>query len=153
MFVMFFFSSRRRHTRCALVTGVQTCALPICGVHRFMTAPVASVVVLDLDDTLYLERDYVRSGFKAVEQWLALERAAAGFSDTCWRLFEGGHRGDIFDQGLLELGLDSHAELVAQLVTVYREHHPDIALQPDARRFLEASRPGQAIAQIGRDHV
>src|SRR3546814_1414309 len=26
---MFFFSSRRRHTRCALVTGVQTCALPI----------------------------------------------------------------------------------------------------------------------------
>src|SRR3546814_10275857 len=28
-FVFFFFSSRRRHTRCALVTGVQTCALPI----------------------------------------------------------------------------------------------------------------------------
>src|SRR3546814_7490077 len=27
---IFFFSSRRRHTRCALVTGVQTCALPIC---------------------------------------------------------------------------------------------------------------------------
>src|SRR3546814_2359300 len=30
MCVCFFFSSRRRHTRCALVTGVQTCALPIC---------------------------------------------------------------------------------------------------------------------------
>src|SRR3546814_7816264 len=28
-FFIFFFSSRRRHTRCALVTGVQTCALPI----------------------------------------------------------------------------------------------------------------------------
>src|SRR3546814_5121208 len=28
--VCFFVSSRRRHTRCALVTGVQTCALPIC---------------------------------------------------------------------------------------------------------------------------
>src|SRR3546814_10626927 len=27
--VIFFFSSRRRHTSCALVTGVQTCALPI----------------------------------------------------------------------------------------------------------------------------
>src|SRR3546814_10477253 len=27
--IVFFFSSRRRHTRCALVTGVQTCALPI----------------------------------------------------------------------------------------------------------------------------
>src|SRR3546814_2800519 len=33
MFILrlyFFFASRRRHTRCALVTGVQTCALPIC---------------------------------------------------------------------------------------------------------------------------
>src|SRR3546814_2948850 len=29
VFLWFFFSSRRRHTRCALVTGVQTCALPI----------------------------------------------------------------------------------------------------------------------------
>src|SRR3546814_20755625 len=29
LFICFFFSSRRRHTRCALVTGVQTCALPI----------------------------------------------------------------------------------------------------------------------------
>src|SRR3546814_2353297 len=29
MCFVFFFSSRRRHTRCALVTGVQTCALPI----------------------------------------------------------------------------------------------------------------------------
>src|SRR3546814_1392969 len=29
LFLFFFFSSRRRHTRCALVTGVQTCALPI----------------------------------------------------------------------------------------------------------------------------
>src|SRR3546814_7887261 len=29
LFCFFFFSSRRRHTRCALVTGVQTCALPI----------------------------------------------------------------------------------------------------------------------------
>src|SRR3546814_12941810 len=29
MHVLFFFSIRRRHTRCALVTGVQTCALPI----------------------------------------------------------------------------------------------------------------------------
>src|SRR3546814_8128196 len=30
----FFFSSRRRHTRCALVTGVQTCALPIWAEHH-----------------------------------------------------------------------------------------------------------------------
>src|SRR3546814_7239564 len=29
LLILFFFASRRRHTRCALVTGVQTCALPI----------------------------------------------------------------------------------------------------------------------------
>src|SRR3546814_5031044 len=33
MLFLFFFSSRRRHTRCALVTGVQTCALPISAVE------------------------------------------------------------------------------------------------------------------------
>src|SRR3546814_6062331 len=38
---MFFFSRRRRHTRCALVTGVQTCALPICVIAMF-----ASIAVL-----------------------------------------------------------------------------------------------------------
>src|SRR3546814_7607589 len=42
MGVHFFFSSRRRHTRCALVTGVQTCALPISfqlGGHAVVLAP------------------------------------------------------------------------------------------------------------------
>src|SRR3546814_12566204 len=34
--VLFFFSSRRRHTRCALVTGVQTCALPISRSDRIL---------------------------------------------------------------------------------------------------------------------
>src|SRR3546814_18363208 len=39
--MVFFFSSRRRHTRCALVTGVQTCALPISATSR-VPAPVWS---------------------------------------------------------------------------------------------------------------
>src|SRR3546814_16399414 len=34
LIIVFFFSSRRRHTSCALVTGVQTCALPICIARR-----------------------------------------------------------------------------------------------------------------------
>src|SRR3546814_12786 len=36
--LLFFFSSRRRHTRCALVTGVQTCALPICAYGKKVVA-------------------------------------------------------------------------------------------------------------------
>src|SRR3546814_7472362 len=37
----FFLSSRRRHTRCALVTGVQTCALPISGIQKTARHPIA----------------------------------------------------------------------------------------------------------------
>src|SRR3546814_1464385 len=49
---LFFFSSRRRHTRCALVTGVQTCALPISekGLKDF--ADIAKFED-DLDDKIY----------------------------------------------------------------------------------------------------
>src|SRR3546814_7521438 len=50
---MFFFSSRRRHTRCALVTGVQTCALPICQVAIFLLAIQPAVRVLE--DIVVLE--------------------------------------------------------------------------------------------------
>src|SRR3546814_9753090 len=45
---LFFFSSRRRHTRCALVTGVQTCALPILGDTPARRAVVASGLGLSL---------------------------------------------------------------------------------------------------------
>src|SRR3546814_7168737 len=36
-----FFASSRRHTRCALVTGVQTCALPICNLRFKLTAALS----------------------------------------------------------------------------------------------------------------
>src|SRR3546814_13683484 len=53
----FFFSSRRRHTRCALVTGVQTCALPICLVHALkdrFSEEEAAALALDNAATFYL---------------------------------------------------------------------------------------------------
>src|SRR3546814_14195373 len=39
VFCFFFLASRRRHTRCALVTGVQTCALPICRIRPRPPSP------------------------------------------------------------------------------------------------------------------
>src|SRR3546814_6448612 len=44
-FCFFFFSSRRRHTRCALVTGVQTCALPISDPKQPLLAPDPSAAL------------------------------------------------------------------------------------------------------------
>src|SRR3546814_3874466 len=49
--MFFFFSSRRRHTRCALVTGVQTCALPIFfgpGTGSFLTLTLVALGGLGL---------------------------------------------------------------------------------------------------------
>src|SRR3546814_4419053 len=46
----FFFSSRRRHTRCALVTGVQTCALPIYFTHGNAASAVKETRALYRDN-------------------------------------------------------------------------------------------------------
>src|SRR3546814_16406656 len=46
---MFFFSSRRRHTRCALVTGVQTCALPIAASLQCLERLNAAILPVDGD--------------------------------------------------------------------------------------------------------
>src|SRR3546814_9386480 len=50
MFVVLFFSSRRRHTRCALVTGVQTCALPIYLAIYIVMTLASFVCVLQMRD-------------------------------------------------------------------------------------------------------
>src|SRR3546814_18294427 len=51
-FTYFFFSSRRRHTRCALVTGVQTCALPIFFLPLFLHGKVSSQRAITVDFTI-----------------------------------------------------------------------------------------------------
>src|SRR3546814_3938541 len=53
----FFFSSRRRHTRCALVTGVQTCALPICiALHPVIAVDALEGTLLGLVDAQFFGR-------------------------------------------------------------------------------------------------
>src|SRR3546814_14743168 len=57
--MFFFFSSRRRHTRCALVTGVQTCALPISPAARPMhrqRMPLSNGIGRDLEKVVKLGR-------------------------------------------------------------------------------------------------
>src|SRR3546814_7423121 len=65
----FFFSSRRRHTRCALVTGVQTCALPIYLAQRGIAA-IEPVVMgggqRDRAGAAVRHGDHARFGVEAV---------------------------------------------------------------------------------------
>ena len=104
-------------------------------------------VVFDIDDTLYLERSYVRSGFRSVSDLLALQ-GVTGFADVAWELFCDGVRGDVFDRALARLGVRPAPDLVAELVRAYREHEPRISLLPDARRALEAAVSAGPVAVV-----
>src|SRR5881409_2416538 len=54
--LFFFFSSRRRHTRCETVTGVQTCALPIsASLAGLGTTRANAIVAVDKDTTLNMK--------------------------------------------------------------------------------------------------
>jgi putative hydrolase of the HAD superfamily len=93
--------------------------------------------IFDLDDTLYPERDYVRSGFRAEGEW-AEERL--GLSQVIVRaqlqaLFDGGFRSDAFQWWLSEQGLPE--SLLPEMVKVYREHIPKIGFYPDSEETLE----------------
>ena len=103
-----------------------------------MTTDAIRCVVFDVDDTLYLERDYVRSGFDAVGAWLQRDSGVAGFSDQAWRIFCAGGRGNVFDLALSALGVPACDSLVHQLVQVYRTHEPRIELLPDAQACLQS---------------
>ena len=86
-------------------------------------------VIFDLDDTLYPEREYVLSGFRAVAQWAAEHagiHAGEGYAGL-HALFEQGVRGDTFNRWAAMHGHDP-AVLVPAYVRVYREHQP--ALTP-----------------------
>jgi putative hydrolase of the HAD superfamily len=95
-------------------------------------------VTLDLDDTLFLERDYVASGFRAVGEWVSAHLGLNGFSDAAWSLFEHGRRGTIFDEALRQRGVPADPETVRQMLAVYRSHSPEISLLDDARGCLDA---------------
>jgi putative hydrolase of the HAD superfamily len=96
--------------------------------------PGIRCVVFDVDDTLYLERDYVRSGFQAVGERVRERFDVPDFSARAWAAFQSGARGTIFDQVIEDLGLDR--AVIPSLVSVYRSHRPAIELLPDARGCL-----------------
>ena len=97
-------------------------------------------VVFDLDDTLYPERDFVLSGFRAVAAWVEREFGIPAHPTytQLWTLFEGGVRGDTFDRWLAGTPLSS--SLAPRLVEVYRSHTPVILPYPEVHAVLEELR-------------
>jgi len=95
-----------------------------------------TTVVFDVDDTLYLERQYVQSGFQQVGEFVRDKFAVDNFADFAWKLFVQGNRNNIFDLALASLKLPTSAALVRELVAVYRSHEPSISLADDAPQCI-----------------
>lgn len=95
------------------------------------------VLAVDLDDTLYLERDYVNSGLASLSKWLASAHGIHGFYSASALLFEQGVRHTIFNQALDQLGYSYDPALITAMVAHYRSHSPTISLPHDARWFLQ----------------
>ena len=97
------------------------------------------ILVFDLDDTLYPERTFVQSGFRAVAAWLQARfgwKAEASLLAMNAALAQSG-RGAVFDTVLAAHRACSKS-LVRECVKVYRHHQPKITLAPEAADFLAA---------------
>lgn len=103
-------------------------------------AAMVRVVVFDLDDTLYPEADFVRSGLTAVGEWCQRELGICGFADIAWNLFRDGRRGDILDATFCLLGIPAAKETISRMVAVYRGHSPQIVLPSDSVRCIQELR-------------
>jgi putative hydrolase of the HAD superfamily len=96
-------------------------------------------VVFDLDDTLYEERTYVRSGFRAAARELAgaLDAPEQELFDLMWNVFEREGRGKVFDAAVARYRGKPVQRLVRRALSAYRLHEPDIVLADDADEVLE----------------
>ena len=96
------------------------------------------LVVFDLDDTLYPERDFVAGGFKAIAKLLGSKKGQ-NFARHAWRLFDQeGMRGvrNIIVAASADCGIaDEHVDA---LENTYRAHAPVIQPRPGMLALLES---------------
>lgn len=103
-----------------------------------MTHFASTVLVFDLDDTLFPEKQYVRSGFAAAGRYLLQQGIASeDLSRRFWEQFLTAGQGQVFNEVLESAGIAWDRNLIADLVAVYRGHAPVIDLFPDARDVLD----------------
>lgn len=91
------------------------------------TQPIKGVI-FDLDDTLYSEKQYVRSGYKKIAEYLGKEEAA----DKLWCYFEAGK--PAIDAYLEEIG---EVEKKADCLNIYRNQMPEITLYDGVKEMIQ----------------
>lgn len=95
-------------------------------------------VIFDLDDTLYYEQDYVKSGFRAVSRYIGSKYGVSEkeFYKLQLDILEKEGRGKVFDLALENFSLP--LDEVEKMLAVYRSHEPEgIQLYEDVEYILE----------------
>jgi putative hydrolase of the HAD superfamily len=97
-----------------------------------------TTVIFDLDDTLYDEIEYCKSGFRAVADFLAcsLKVPARNIFDALWSQSIAGNRTNTFNKTLEQIKVDYDDNLIQELIRVYRNHVPAIKLPADSKDIL-----------------
>ena len=108
-------------------------------------------VVFDLDDTLYDEVEYCRSGFHACANFLeeTLEDLSSGeIFGVFWEQFCKGNHTQTFNGALEKLGIPYNDDLIEELIKIYREHKPEIKLPQDSLAVLKKLRKKYTLALL-----
>ena len=107
-------------------------------------------VIFDMDDTLYDEIDYCRSGFHAVDEYLrAIYQTDAGaIFEALWDKFNAGNHTTTFNAVLDSLEIDYDEAVIKDLISVYRRHKPDIVLDGQTGQILAELSEKYALAII-----
>lgn len=110
-----------------------------------------NTVIFDLDDTLYDEIDYCKSGFAAIADFLHNANPSVSkesFYKAIWNQFENNNRTSTFNAALASLNLPCDDNLINQLVTVYREHCPNLNLPTETKAVLEQLKDSYNLALL-----
>jgi len=95
-------------------------------------------IAFDMDDTLYDEVEYYKSGFAVIADKIAKDfqlNTQAAFGKM-WELFSSGNRKDTFNAAAEKLGIKFDEQYTKLLVSVFRNHKPNIVLPTDSRQIL-----------------
>ena len=99
-----------------------------------------TTVVFDMDDTLYDEIDYCKSGFNAVANSLSRHPNTPNSEkifDSLWNQFNSGNHTRTFNTALDELKISCNNEMIKSLIELYRNHKPNLTLPAETKNVLD----------------
>ena len=96
------------------------------------------VILFDLDDTLYDEKQFVKSGFIKVAEFIECKFKInkENFYKILIDIFNNGSRGNIFNLALERVNVAYEEDIIRAMVKIYREHNPKIRLAEDVKSLL-----------------